>query len=135
MKLIIAGSRDLQIPPHRMDDFVQVFIDSRTERYGSDPITEVVSGVARGVDLFGIAWAKRHGIPVKDFPVTDADWKLYGKSAGPRRNRLMAEYADDALIIWDGKSPGSRNMAETMRGLGKPCLRINYHGRKTPEGD
>ena len=78
-------------------------------------ITEVVSGSARGVDALGEQWAARYGVPVKRFP---ADWNRYGKSAGPRRNREMAEYADALIAVYDGESPGTRNMIETAKALG-----------------
>lgn len=35
------------------------------------------------------------------------DWSL-GKGAGHKRNTQMAEYADGAIIFWDGKSKGSK---------------------------
>lgn len=78
------------------------------------PITEVVSGCARGADAGGEAWAKQRGVPVKYFP---ADWDKYGRSAGPRRNQQMAEYAE-ALIAFPG-GRGTANMVNqaTERGL------------------
>jgi hypothetical protein len=45
-------------------------------------VTKVVSGTP-GVDALGEQWAERHGIPVTRFP---ADWKRYGRRAGPTRN-------------------------------------------------
>ncbi len=58
-----------------------------------------------------------NNIPVKEMP---ADWNRYGNSAGPMRNRQMAEYADAAVIIWDGYSRGTRNMVENMIRRKKP---------------
>lgn len=120
MKLIIAGSRDLHPSTKEIGAHVEAFMAVHPEF----EITEVVSGMARGVDLAGVDWAKHCGIPVKPFPVTSADWKFYGKSAGRRRNRMMAEYADAALVYWDGKSRGSKHMHETMQELNKISLRI-----------
>lgn len=72
-------------------------------------ITEIVSGTCEGVDQLGEEWAERHGIPVKRFP---ADWKKYGRRAGPLRNQTMASYADALIAIWDGKSKGTRSMID-----------------------
>lgn len=80
-------------------------------------ITEVVSGCATGIDRLGEQWARANNIPIKEMP---ADWNTHGKSAGPQRNRAMAEYADAAIVVWDGKSHGSRNMIENMIRRKKP---------------
>lgn len=115
MKLIIAGCRDC----HSSSHFTQAIIGALKQPgfgYLSD-ITEVVTGGASGVDAMGKRWAKvTLEIPHKEF---QADWKANGKSAGPIRNRQMAEYADALIAIWDGKSRGTKNMIEeaTKRGL------------------
>lgn len=108
MKVIIAGSRTMD----PTDEDI-----SGALRWVHWMATEIVSGTAPGVDSAGERWAKANDIPVKRFP---ADWERYGKSAGPRRNAEMADYADAALLFWDGKSPGTRNMFELMVKRGKP---------------
>jgi len=105
MKTIIAGSRTIL-------DFGQVEAILDLIPMPS----EVVSGGARGVDTLGERWAKKNNIPVKVFP---ADWKRYGKKAGFIRNVEMAKYADNAVIIWDGTSKGSKHMKDIMDKIGK----------------
>ena len=73
-------------------------------------------GCARGVDSLGEDWAIKNNIPVKQFP---ADWEYFGKSAGIVRNKQMAEYAEAAIVVWDGKSMGSKNMIREMDERGK----------------
>lgn len=107
MKVIIAGSRE---------GFVLEDVEAAILNSGFD-ITEVVSGTARGVDTLGEIWAEKNGIPVKNFP---ADWKLHGARAGFVRNAAMARYADALIAVWDGRSPGTRNMIGHMERLGKP---------------
>ena len=80
-------------------------------------ITVVVSGGARGADAAGESWARVNRLPCT---VLQADWDQYGKAAGPRRNRKMAEYADAAIVVWDGLSRGSANMIAEMNKRGKP---------------
>jgi hypothetical protein len=78
-------------------------------------ITEVVSGRARGVDLYGEQWAEENDIPIKKFP---ADWVKFGKRAGPIRNVEMADYAEGLIAIWNGTSRGTKHMIETARKKG-----------------
>lgn len=109
MKVIIAGSRDVK-------DYALVVRTIESSGW-KDQITEVVSGCATGIDTLGEQWARANNIPVKEMP---ANWNLHGKSAGPQRNRAMAEYADAAVVIWDGQSRGTRNMIENMIRRKKP---------------
>jgi hypothetical protein len=111
MKTIIAGGRDI----NAITLVVQAIQDSG---FGPDT-TEVVSGGAPGIDTLGEVRAALSGMPVKRFP---ADWKKYGRSAGPIRNRAMAEYADRLLAVWDGQSRGTKNMIDEMTKLGKPVF-------------
>ena len=118
MKVVIAGTRykdnEQKVP---FDDYALVV--QAVERSGFT-ITEVVTGCAIGADQLGERWAKANNIPIKEMPATPDDWHRYGKSAGPMRNKRMAEYADAAIVVWDGKSPGSRNMVENMIRRKKP---------------
>ena len=101
MRVIIAGSRTISPGP----EVISFLVD----RSGFE-VTEVVSGCARGVDTSGEKWALQHKIRIKQFKVTGEDWDRLGKSAGLKRNTEMAKYADALIVIWDGKSPGSKNM-------------------------
>lgn len=107
MKVVIAGSRTIL-------DYSSV---ARAVERSKFDINEVVCGMAAGVDTLGERWAISRGIPIKYMP---ADWKRHGKSAGPIRNMQMAEYADAAVIVWDGKSPGALNMINQMKKINKP---------------
>ena len=90
MKWIIAGGRDKPLFP------CIVILDKIVPKN----ITEVVSGGAKGVDYAGEWWADKEGIPVKIFK---ANWDKYGKSAGYKRNKEMAEYADGVILLPGGK--------------------------------
>lgn len=108
MRVIIAGSRTI------IDyDLLEQSIHSSKYK-----ITEVVSGCAAGVDTLGEKWARNNNIPIVEMP---ADWDNYGISAGAIRNKQMAEYADAAIVVWDGESSGSKHMIKTMQKLKKPC--------------
>ena len=107
MKVVIAGSREVT-------DFE--LLENVVERSGYQ-IVSIISGCARGVDTLGIQWASKYNKNVVRMP---ADWNKHSKAAGHIRNAEMAEVADAAIIIWDGKSSGTRNMIENMKRLRKP---------------
>lgn len=115
MKTVIAGSRDIE-------DIYEVNKIINDQVAKGLCITEVVCGMARGVDWIGHCWARMNNIPVKEFP---ADWKKYGKAAGPIRNGEMAVYADQALVIHNG-SKGSRHMVMKMKQLNKPVVVVEW---------
>lgn|SRR3990167_7595437 len=111
MKLIIAGSRKWNLNIATIQDLIDVSISD------DKLIEEVVSGACRGVDKSGENWAEFQGVPIKRFK---AGWSEHGNSAGPIRNKQMAEYADALLVIFDGMSPGSSSMEKEMIRLKKP---------------
>lgn len=113
MKTIIAGGRDYH-------DYAHVRKQLEHFRKNHD-ITEVVSGGAKGVDALGEQYAAEMNITLKIYP---ADWEKHGRAAGPIRNAKMAEYAEQLVAVWDGKSKGTKNMIETMNKHKKPVYII-----------
>ena len=105
MKLIIAGGRNYFLSLADIDRLYAV-VDL-------DSVTEIVSGCATGADACGEHLAKMRGIPVKRFP---ANWKEYGKSAGPMRNKEMAEYSDAVALFPGGR--GTDNMYKQAKQFG-----------------
>jgi hypothetical protein len=99
VRVIIAGSRDFR-DYQLLDSFLS---------YCGLNITEVVCGEARGADTLGKQWALDNDIPLKLFP---AKWESFGKSAGYRRNLIMAENADALVAFWDGESQGTKHMLD-----------------------
>ena len=81
-----------------------------------------VSGNCKGADLIGEKYAKEHGYEIEIFP---AEWKKYGRAAGPIRNEKIAEISDYVICFWDGKSKGTFSMIQEAKKLNKP-LRIKY---------
>jgi len=67
-------------------------------------------GDASGVDAIVADYCYRRFCEVI---VHKADWDRHGKSAGPLRNREMADQADRLIAIWDGRSKGTKNMIDT----------------------
>jgi hypothetical protein len=54
----------------------------------------VIHGAARGADRMAGRLAQQRELEVKEFP---ADWKRYGRAAGPVRNKQMLEVKPDVV--------------------------------------
>lgn len=128
-KVIIAGSRDITLAPFAISEIIRLAgyeTSSTLAEIDDKPvITEVVCGKARGIDTSGEEWAHTAGVHVMEFP---ANWGFHGKAAGPIRNKEMADYADDLVLIWNGRSTGSGSMKSIMLGVGKPVYEVIIKG-------
>lgn len=107
--IIVAGSRDF-------DDYnmLSSVLDEYLETAGiSAEKIKIISGRAKGADCLGERYAVERGIQIIGFP---ADWKKYGRAAGPVRNKQMAEFAASngnkgvLFAFWNGISKGTKNM-------------------------
>ena len=59
-------------------------------------ITTLIHGGATGADAIAAQWARERGIPQQAYL---ADWKTYGRSAGPRRNQQMLDEGTPDVIF------------------------------------
>ena len=122
MKCVIAGSRGI--------DNYELLDQAFTSCVWSGKIQEIVSGRAKGVDKLGEELARKRNLKLAIFP---AEWDKYGKSAGYKRNEVMAKYTDMGIILWDGKSRGTKHMIDLLRKYDKPCeVVIVTNGEITP---
>ena len=111
-RVVIAGCRN-----YNNYDEAKVYIDFCLSNVRKENDIIIVSGGASGADKMGERYAKENGFEVEQYP---ADWEKYGRSAGPIRNRQMAEVCDYVICFWDGKSRGTRSMIELAKKYGKP---------------
>ena len=111
MRTIIAGSRSFT-------DYFKL-----VEALSHLDITCVISGGAKGADSLGEEYAKEKGIPIERYP---AQWDLHGKSAGYKRNILMAEKAEALVAFWDGSSRGTKHMIDIARKKGLEIEVVRY---------
>ncbi len=111
IKVVIAGCRD-----YNNYDEATGYIDYCLSHIMSENDIIIVSGCASGADALGERYALENGFEIERFP---AEWGKYGRSAGPIRNRKMAEAADIVICFWDGKSIGTRSMIESAKKYGK----------------
>lgn len=84
------------------------------------PITTIISGGASGADTMAIKFARKLGI---DYKVFYAEWAKHGRSAGYRRNLLMAQNADAVIAFPGGK--GTANMVSIAKQMGLTVYKVH----------
>lgn len=82
MKLAIVGSRSIVV------DNINDYIDK--------PITEIVTGGAKGIDTCVMNYATEYAIKLTVF---QPEFSRYGKVAPIKRNISIAQYSDKALVF------------------------------------
>lgn len=85
MRVLVCGSR------HWLD---KATIKQELETIKN--ISVVIHGACRGADILAAQVAKELNIPIEEFP---ADWKLYGLSAGPKRNQQMLDEGKPDYVL------------------------------------
>ena len=103
-RIVIAGSRD-----YNNYDEAKEFIDSCLIDINKENEIIIVSGGASGADAIGERYATEKGFKIEKYA---AEWKKYGRAAGPKRNKEMAEISDYVICFWDGKSKGTKSMID-----------------------
>ncbi len=117
IKIVIAGCRN-----YNNYEEAKEYIDQCISNIRNGNTIIIISGGASGADKIGERYAKEKGFDVELYP---ADWKKYGRSAGPIRNKIMAQECDYAICFWDGKSRGTKSMIEFAKMFEKE-LRVKH---------
>lgn len=108
MKLAIVGSRNFT--DYRvMCSFIKTKFDLST-------IDGIVSGGAKGADSLAERFAHENNLLLY---VKEADWKKYGRAAGPKRNKLIVEEADAIVAFPTETSRGTLNTINIAKKSGK----------------
>ncbi len=116
MRITIGGCRDFNDY-----EIFKKFVAENIEKCGADGIT-ILSGHCSGVDAMAERYAEENGYALEIHP---ADWKKYGRAAGPKRIKDMVAVCDEIIEFWDGKSKGTKNLIQTAKKLQKSVL-IKY---------
>jgi predicted Rossmann fold nucleotide-binding protein DprA/Smf involved in DNA uptake len=110
-RVVIAGCRDYNNYAE-----AKAYIDFCLSDIRKENNIIIVSGCASGADAIGERYAEENGFKVEKYP---PNWEKYGRSAGPRRNKQMAEVSDYVICFWDKKSKGTKSMIEFAQKCGK----------------
>lgn len=111
-RVVIAGCRD-----YNNYDEAKLYIDFCLSDIKKEYNIIIVSGCASGADAIGERYAQENGLKIERYP---ADWRKYGRSAGPRRNEQMARISDIIICFWDEKSKGTKSMVNYAKKHNKP---------------
>jgi len=111
-RIVIAGCRD-----YYNYEEAKAYIDYILSNIRASNEIIILSGGANGADMLGERYANENGFLIEKYP---AQWEKYGASAGPRRNKQMAQDCDYVICFWDGNSRGTRSMIEYAKKLKKP---------------
>lgn len=114
-RLIIAGGRDFN-----GYDMLDAAMSDKGYNFEN---CIVISGTARGADKLGEEYANTHNLRLVRCP---AEWNKYGKSAGYKRNALMADIATHLLAFWDGNSRGTKHMIDLATSKGLEVTVVKY---------
>jgi YspA, cpYpsA-related SLOG family len=99
MKVLVCGGRDYT-DGARVHELLSKLHDEQR-------ITCIVTGAARGADELAQAWAVANRVSVARYP---ANWKEHGKSAGPRRNKIMLETEKPQMVVAFPGGKGTKDM-------------------------
>ena len=91
------------------------------EAHMAGPITTLIHGVAKGADTLAAEWADLRHVPVEGHR---ADWKRYGKDAGPIRNARMLEQGKPRMVIAFPGGNGTADMVRQARKAGVPVMMV-----------
>jgi hypothetical protein len=108
MKLAIVGSRTVTD--------LWLVCDEADKIHADTPVTELISGGAKGADTLGESWARSRGIPVTRLI---PDWNAHGRKAGIMRNTDIVKQADKVVAFWDGVSKGTQDTIKKAKATNK----------------
>jgi hypothetical protein len=114
MRVLVCGGRD-----YRGIECVNATLDRLHAVYGIEVV--IHSGVGSLTDFYAGGWATHHGVGQHVFR---ADFRSYGKSAGPRRNaEMLRKGKPDLVVVFPGRC-GTRDMFHKSIRVGVAVVEI-----------
>jgi hypothetical protein len=114
MRVLICGGRDFHNPK-----LVKAELD---RLHGERKFSLVITGAASGADQSADAWAQSRCLDRVIFP---ANWRGFGKGAGPRRNAIMLEIGNPALVVAFPGGRGTADMVAKARFIGVEVTEVS----------
>jgi hypothetical protein len=84
----------------------------------------ILHGGAQGADALAGAWARHYGIPCLAYL---AEWRRYGRRAGPIRNQRMLDEGSPDLVL---AFPGGRGTADLIARAREAGIPVRIAARK-----
>jgi len=107
MRVLVCGGRNFR--------FAALVADALDTIHAKTPITLLIEGGANGADHCASKWAESRCVPRMTF---FADWKKFGKAAGPRRNKEMLWKGLPSLVVAFPGGTGTANMMKQATDAG-----------------
>lgn len=109
MRVLVCGGREFKDCPLLVET-----LDRLLKAWGT--IDAIIEGDARGADRMAGYWARSHGIDNLKYPVTDEDYRLFGRYMAPknRNERMLREGRPDVVVAFPGDG-GTADMVERAR--------------------
>lgn len=113
MRVLVTGGRDFH-------DRELVFptLDRLHDTYR---FTVLIHGDASGADRLSGEWASERGVKVEAQP---ADWKRYGRAAGPIRNQQMLQEKPGLVVAFPG-GKGTADMVKRAKAAGLEVVLVD----------
>ena len=108
MNILIVGSRKIK--------------SFDLEKYIPDGVDLIISGGAVGIDNLAEKYADEHKISKL---ILRPNYARFGRAAPIIRNRKMVDLADEIIIVWDGKSRGTKQTLDYATKQAKPLRLIS----------
>lgn len=119
-KVLITGDREWT-DKKAIEEIINLVSDDNNLNY----LIAIIHGGARGADTIAGEYAKSLGLKVIE---RKANWKKYGKAAGPMRNSKMLKLKPDICFGFHNdikNSKGTRGMLKKAKKAGIPTFLIS----------
>ena len=114
-RLLVTGSRHWRNVP-----VVESELGAWWDEVGRDRDAVLVHGSAAGLDSIAATVWQQWGLPVEPHP---ANWRRYGRAAGPNRNQEMVDLGADVCLAFPlGESRGTRDCMRRASEAGIPVI-------------
>jgi len=117
-RLVICGSRTFE-------DYGK-FEKELNKQIEGLKVDLILSGGCRGVDAMAKNYAQLNGYEHKELK---ANWRRFGRGAGPMRNTELAKQGTSTIGFWDGESKGTYDMLKKAKNHEHEHVSY-YHTRK-----
>ncbi len=128
MRVLVCGGRDY----HDLDHVHNTLCELDAKR---GPISCVIHG-ATGADTEGMIWAQMMASSsrtIKHAPFV-ADWRTFGRAAGPMRNqRMLTDGKPDLVVAFPG-GKGTADMVRRAKQAGVEVMIVRARGEEKGNG-
>lgn len=117
MRVLVCGGRDFYDW-----EFFSYSLQKLLDYIDPNELT-IISGAAKGADTLALRFAYECRCQIKEYP---ADWKKYGRKAGPIRNQQMLDEGKPDLVVAFPGGRGTADMIKRSKTANVPVIEVKY---------